>query len=341
MSTVRRRTHVRFLAALGGSLVCARALLGCGARTGLLVLEGRDAEAAIPDSQVRVARDAAVDATADVQPDTSIDVVEDLPSIDVIPADVVVVGCVDAGSTLIYLMTSTQELLSFFPPTLEITDLGPIECPTSASPNSMGVDRQGTAYVNFTDGTLFQVSTSNVACVSTNFNLPASFATHFGMGYVGNPADGGDLLHVAADFEGTSGTTPSILATIDTTSFALNEIGNFEPNPILAPELTGTGDGRLFTFSANPGDPASSLVTQVDPNTAEELASSVVPGVSPGSDYAFAFYGGKFYIFTSEDGQTTQINLFDPVSQTATLVANTQQGQAVVGAGVSTCAPMR
>ena len=59
--------------------------------------------------------------------------------------------------------------------------------------------------------------------------------------------------------------------------------------------------------------------------------------------YAFAHWGGVFYIFqstTDNGGQlTSQVLRFNPVDGTATPVVNNSPYQ-VVGAGVSTCAPV-
>jgi hypothetical protein len=256
----------------------------------------------------------------------------------VTPADVVVVGCIDAGATEIYLVTAQNELLSFYPPTATFTDIGMLDCPSMSNPNSMGVDRTGTAYVNFEDGTLFQVSTATAACAATPFAPGQNGFMQFGMGYVGNPADGGDLLHVASDFAGSS-----TLATIDTMSFLLSPVAPFGPNPVSSPELTGTGDGRLFAFYLDPSDPSqsSSLISQIDPLTATEIASSSLPGLVPGMDYAFAFWGGDFYVFTSSDGVSSQVTRFSPADGSVMVVTQTASGQAIVGAGVSTCAPMQ
>jgi hypothetical protein len=321
----------------GGALLIAHAILACGSRTGLFVLNEADARppdppdsASAPDTTIDVAVDSGVDAS-DTSPDA-------LPPIDVHPADVVVVGCLDAGATEIYLVTAQNEMLSFYPPTTTLTDIGPLDCPSTASPNSMGVDRVGTAYVNFADGTLFQVSTASAACAATPFAPGQDGFEVFGMGYVGDPADGGDTLHVASDFAGASD-----LATIDTSSFVLSPIGPFGPGIVQSPELTGTGDGRLFAFYVDPNDPTqtSSLISQIDPLTAQEIASSPLPGLLPGMDYAFAFWGGDFYIFTSTDGNSSQVTRFSPSDGSMTVVLQTPFGQAIVGAGVSTCAPMQ
>jgi hypothetical protein len=56
----------------------------------------------------------------------------------------------------------------------------------------------------------------------------------------------------------------------------------------------------------------------------------------PDDAYAFGFWGGDFWVFTS-DGTFTQVTQFDPTSGAET--AATTYDDVIVGAGVSTCAP--
>jgi hypothetical protein len=57
--------------------------------------------------------------------------------------------------------------------------------------------------------------------------------------------------------------------------------------------------------------------------------------VDRGTGWAFAFWGGDFWIFTTPGPQNTWH--YDPATKTANIVAH--YSDAVVGAGVSTCAP--
>ena len=79
--------------------------------------------------------------------------------------------CPDADATLVYLVSAQNELFSFYPPTVTFTSIGTLVCPArpNETPFSMAVDRKGKAYVVFTDGNLFQVSTSTAACIATPF----------------------------------------------------------------------------------------------------------------------------------------------------------------------------
>jgi len=109
--------------------------------------------------------------------------------------------------------------------------------------------------------------------------------------------------------------------------------------PIPGPELTGTGAGQLFGFYTNP-DPTGtgSHIVQIDPSTGVLLMDYPLQVGMPNDAWAFAYWGGVFWVFTSPapGGQTT-VTRFDPVTRSETTA--TTLGATVVGAGVSTCAP--
>jgi hypothetical protein len=317
----------------------------CGARTPLFVLDAPPVDAAVADDNfARHSIDAPVFVDTLPPPeDISLDA---LPPIDVAPVpDVFIDDCPDPGATLVYVVGESNTLYSFYPPTAQFMPLGVLVRPTTAAacpdgspiePFSMAVDKQGTAYVVFCDGELFQVSTKTAACVSTPYMPGQDGITTFGMGFVGNSSGTGDTLYVAPD----NGAGASQLATIDTNTFLLSLIGTFEPETVTKAELSGTGDGRLFAFynaTDNLGE-VSSAVAQVDPTNAMVVANNVLTGVPQGQGWAFAFWGGKFYLFTAPAGGTT-VTEFDPTTLEQTTVAST--GDIIVGAGVSTCAPMQ
>jgi hypothetical protein len=306
--------------------------LACGSKTGLLVGEP-DAEApdAGPDAIIIRHPDA-----APVEEDAA-EVEEDaLPPIDVTPPPPFN-DCPDAAATLIYLITEGNQLLSFYPPTATFsTIIGNISCPSSSTPFSMAVDRNGIAYIVFQDGQLFEVDTQapSLPCQATGFVAgQQGFSTAFGMGFSHNSGDAGETLYVAS---GSSTGAPGLpqLATIDARSFALQVVGAF--NPVIDnTELTGTGAGDLFGFYATD---AGSGIAQIDKANAQVFAESPLPGVFQGRGWAFAFWGGDFYTFTAPSGGTV-VTRFRPSDKSIVPVAQTPQ--LVVGAGVSTCAPQR
>ena len=295
------------------------ALAACGSRTALIVDEPLDS--GIADARPDV-RDSGRD-VADSGPDSP------LPPIDATKPDVPPPNdCPDADATLVYLVSSNNDLMSFFPPSLSFKTIGKLACPNTggATPFSMGVDRKGSAYVVFTNGNLYRVSTATAACVATSFQSGPMGFTTFGMGFAGDNT--GEQLYVAQS------DSPSLgLATIDTMSYKLGFVGKFNPE-IPRTELTGTDDGRLFGYWPNVNGPGGSLA-QIDRKTAQVTGVNALKTGSAQDAFAFAFWGGVFWIFTGT-GSTT-VTKYDLQNQSETAVTSTSA--LIVGAGVSTCAP--
>ena len=326
----------------------AAGFLACGSRTGLLVpgegeepFDGSTGPVGDDDSG-QTARDAGPDAT---------EVRDALPPIDVtVPVDAFN-SCPDAGATLVYVVSEENELLSFYPPTAQFTPIGLLDCPVriqqspAPTPFSMAVDRTGIAYVLYSDGELFRVSTATATCRATAFqaNEPG-FSTTFGMGFSHDATGTGETLYIAS---GGDQVTPR-LATIDTRTFALDVVGALRPS-IGSAELSGTGAGDLFAFfstrGATPCDNMArgsnctdSAIGQLDKATGRVTGQSVLTGSPQGTAWAFAFWGGDFYTFTAP-GAGTVVNRFNPVDGSFVTVA--RRSDFIVGAGVSTCAPAR
>ncbi len=353
---------------------------GCGSRTGLLVLDelpdeadeaGVDASDATAPEDTTVAEDAAFDAPPDVtedraldagmdaQPDVTVDAVADVV-IDVLPPIDVArprpVACQEAGaaSTLIYLVTSQNDLWSFYPPSLSFSRIGHLNCPTADTPFSMAVDQAGIAYVLYSDmmsnGHLFRVSTATARCQATTFAIDQEQFHTFGMGYSQNPSGVGETLYIASDEDADSG-IPARLGLIDTTAFAVHTVGAFVPQ-ISSAELTGTGAGDLFAFYALNPDPDGQAVSgppsaigQIDKANGHLLGQTVLPNVAQGCGWAFAFWGGDFYAFVAPPAPGGKC---DPLPFSVVWRYRPSDGtqeeiykfnETIVGAGVSTCAP--
>ncbi len=315
--------RLKWLWALGVGFAFA----ACGSRTGLLFDESEpDAGAdAAPDVSHH---DAGKDAKADHK--------DALPPIDASVPDVVKPNnCTDAAITLIYLFSDLGELLSFDPATLTLTDIGKVDCPTNATPNSMAVDHLGVAYANFvayegstlTQGEIWKLSTANAKCTSTSYSPQFNFLK-FGMGFVGDN-DGGENLYIA-----NTEVSQATLARVILPSMKLELEGTLNP-PVANCELTGRSDGQLFAFCIQNG---GSRLVQVDPQTATVVAEDKLTVGNTSNSFAFAFWGGKFWIFTGVTGQGSSITEYDPATHSETLVKTTSQ--TIVGAGVSTCAPI-
>lgn len=283
--------------------------LACGARTALIVPEYEDAS---------------VDGSPDVRDgarDRGMDAPEEPPEF----PDVPIIGmCPDAGETLVYLLGASNELYSFYPPTLTFHNIGTIGCTGNSTPNSMAVTRTGIAFTSFHDGNLFQISTLNAACKPTTYVPNQHNWITYGMGYVAAP-DGGETLYVGGR------SPPGGLGSIDTTTFKLNFIANFNPLESDICELTGTGSGELYGYCPQGNN---SHLIQIDPATAKVLSSHTF-SFDIGNAYAFAFWGGDFWIFHGS-GQST-VTKYDPLTKMESTA--TTAPILIVGAGVSTCAP--
>jgi hypothetical protein len=321
MRKLRRLTLVLLLAA-------------CGSRTGLPIDDSSligsiDTDAGNNNNGKKDGSTADVDAGD----------LDALPGLDVTPTpDVVRNDCPDAAATLIYVVSETNELYSFFPTDGTFTLIGNLTCPAPAgdTPFSMAVNRTGIAYVVFSpSGNLYRVSTATAACAPTPYHSGQAGFSTYGMGFSTDFLGPTETLYVAGDSNGS-------LASINTTNFALSLIGPFNP-AIDGAELTGTGDGRLYAFYAKGTlqNPGPMYIGEIDKAKANVVAETLLPGVDRGGGWAFGYWGGDFYTFTAPAGQgtPTTVQRFRPSDGSVTTVANIPQ--TIVGAGVSTCAPQQ
>jgi hypothetical protein len=327
-SDVLTARWLAFFAPVAAALAVASA---CGSRTGLLVPPPHDASADVEP-------DVAPDVGPDVPEEPGMDASEEdaLPPLDVIEEPINI--CPDAGSTLIYLITTANVLMSFYPPTATFMTIGTINCPDPTNPFSMAVDRtSGLAYVEFESGNIYRVTTTSPpACSPTPFvSGQGNYPTTFGMGFAANAVDAStpETLYVAGDIGNVVQMGQGLLASIDTTTFKLTQIGQFNP-VINGVELTGTGSGELFAFYATNG--GSAAIGQIDRTTAQVIGQANLPGVTVAGGWAFAFWGGDFYTFTGASSIVTRYRPSD-----GTIVQVAQTSLEIVGAGVSTCAPQQ
>lgn len=265
-------------------------------------------------------------------------------------------SCADAGK-YIFLFDKSDTLLRFDPTIADpsaITIVGPMQCASDqVVPNSMAVDREGRGWalygnwvstpqqydcagvflVDLGDGHC--LGKSQVVCGSSGFNA-------FGMAFVGNPAGLDDTLYLA------NYVTPS-LGKVDLSTGQIANLGTLPGSC----ELTGDAKGELWGFF--PGDwlkkqPAELL--ELDPSNGQTLSTVPLPQIGaltpdaaaypfPGaSDYATAFWGGYVYVFFYMDGYDSSTNVWkiSPSGSVQKYISNT--GWHIVGAGVSTCAPV-
>ena len=84
-----------------------------------------------------------------------------------------------AATDYVYVLSAENELYSFAPNLKKFTLIGTLGCQTAMQPNSMAVDRNANAYVNYfgpAGGVIYKVSTTDASCGSAPVvNLPAGW----------------------------------------------------------------------------------------------------------------------------------------------------------------------
>jgi hypothetical protein len=294
---------------LAGLSVIATAL-SCGGRTGLPIVDERAAE--LPDAGA--VRDGAPDSPMDAP----------LPQPDAIPA-----GC-DAGAQFVLLLSAEREIYRFDPLTLAVERLASVGCHPNLT--SMTVARSGIAYVSSSDGQLFSVVPESGECAALPFDSSQLSFTRFGMGFVADDVPRGESLFIAQQL-----TEAHNISVIDLDSFELRLIGQFDP-PLPPLELTGSGDGRMFGFHVASATAPARLI-EIDKQTAALGAGVEIPIGESYRGFDFAFWGGDFYLFVTLVGELDAAVLrYSPVESSVVTLGRIPP--IVIGAGVSTCAPL-
>jgi len=245
-------------------------------------------------------------------------------------------GCSD-DAKLIYVVDQAKHLLQFDPKTKAFKDLGILPCSSSSTPFSMGIARDASAWILYGNGELFHVDTkNNLACTKSAWVPNTQGELKFGMGFSTDQAGGtSDTLFISGGSSPDSGST-SKLAKLDTGSFQATPIGTVTGWP----ELTGTGNAELWGFF--PGGEAR--IEKIDKANGAALATYRTSRLDdPWDDptaWAFAFHGGFFWVFLqkSTDGET-HVYQYDAMNG-AYIGTTDSGGRKIVGAGVSTCAPV-
>ncbi len=273
-------------------------------------------------------------------------------------------SCTADGVDLVYVVDEQNDFLSFDPRKLPgdpFTLIGTLNCPTQGQsiqqpppldptpmPFSMSVDRDGTAWVLYTSGELFEVSLTTAACTAANNTVGAGGMDLFGMGFVTDTAGGTtEKLYMAGGNDDPS-QTPRQLGYDDTHAGNLTPsvVGTIAASSDYSPELTGTNEGKLYGFFPNLSTPA--FVQEIDKTNGGSIGTTWPLGASglgdTVTDWAFAQWGGTFYIFVT----TADIN-GNNRNSTVRAIDRTTGNYSVIlqnltyfidGAGVSTCAPV-
>lgn len=243
--------------------------------------------------------------------------------------------CAVQDAELIYVVDSSSRLLSFDPRKLPgdaLHVIGRLRCTGGSTPNSMAIDRKGVAWLGYQNGKIYRASIVDAKCDPKGWKPAGDTTRVFGMGFVTKgPRTEEELLFVAGGID-----DPQFrFATIDTEQKTWNPIGKVSIRS--HPELTGTSEGKLYAYFPTPG---RGFVQELDRSNGDAIGPrwKLPDGGGAVDSYAFAHYGGVFYVFTTVEGRSG-IHAIHKQTGKVELVDGSI-GYEIVGAGVSTCAPL-
>lgn len=229
-------------------------------------------------------------------------------------------------SDLVYVVErDNAEMYLFDPATLAVDYVGKLSCAGGSSPNSMGVARDGVAYVRYSDDRVYEVDLETLACTNTSYNEP-SFGS-FGMGYATDDADTWrDQLYVANERQ---------VAKLDTSTWSLTTVGTLPSQS----ELTGNADGELWAFLPLERPAQLRRIDQVSGSALETVNVQGFPDPGNIDAFAFATWDGDFFLFVREYGMGNSTDVYQVQPDGTSTKVVSRMGFDIVGAGVSTCAP--
>jgi hypothetical protein len=262
-------------------------------------------------------------------------------------------NCSEAAK-LVYLVADNGHMLSFDPKTTPptLTDLGALnQCPITAGeqPFSMGVDRNAIAWVlaaksdivTQSGSGLYRVDINNgLSCTKSAMAMNQQGFNLFGMGFVTNASGSTlDTLWVAGG-AGPGDGTGARLGTVDMTTFQITPMNTMSGWP----ELTGNSKAELWGFFP---DATAPKIAKIDKATGAENPSYPLSALAGEPNaWAFAYWGGDFWVFLSK-GLETETTVYHVEGDNGTvlnhwLTSGLLGGGSykIVGAGVSTCAPI-
>ena len=268
--------------------------------------------------------------------------------------------CGGGEEALIYVIDRDNGLSKFNPRDMSFGAALPISCASdSVRPFSMSVDQAGMAWVLFrnparpTETWIDTVNTTTGACTGSRITPPSPLE-YFGMGFANNAGvetlfvSGGTYLELMnVGFPGGEEMYPASLYRLDSSASSAALSGRL----VGWPELTGNANGELFAFFAPKTDAISGMlsrvgrVAQLDRSTGAETNSYSLTAMTGDfeSKYAFAYWGGRLYIFIKQYGTDgSEVWRFDlpPAGDGSVTKIIPDAGRIIVGAGVSTCAPV-
>ncbi|MBU1244980.1 putative metal-binding motif-containing protein [Myxococcota bacterium] len=234
--------------------------------------------------------------------------------------------CPDEMKLVYVIERDNKDLYTFDPATLTFSLVGTLGCGGGNTPGSMGIARDGNAWVLFSDETLYEVDTETAACTQTPYSDASTGFGAFGMGFSSDSAGSVDETLFVANAD--------TLGVLDRTNWTISERGAMSSQA----EVTGKANGELWAIL-----PLEARMVRLDKANADELETYELanfPDPMNIDTFAFAHWGGSLWVFIRESGMgnTTDIYQFDE-NHTFSRVRQ-DIGFTIVGAGVSTCAPI-
>jgi hypothetical protein len=262
-------------------------------------------------------------------------------------------GCA-TGAQYIYTVDENNHFFRYnpaLPKGQRYMDLGVLNCPSTgtcpnglgtgpATPFSMGVDRNAIAWVLYCDGSLFRVDiNNNIACTATSFAKNQAGFEVFGMGFSADAAMSmSETLFISG---GASANIDMGSAQFGKIAFPAMNVSSVGTVAAGWPELTGTGDAELWGFF--PSDTGTPRVAKLNKGSGADLTSYNVTGVvGMPQAWAFGFWCDGFYIFLKRatDASTIVYHVTRATGMPDPQPFDDTPGHTIVGAGVSTCAPI-
>lgn len=278
----------------------------------------------------------------------------------------------------IYVLTRNSHLVRFDPETVTFDQAIPL-CPeVGYQAMAVSIDRSATAWVLFENGLLYRATVDDGVCTVTDSELLYPTADRYwwgtSMSFVSDSDGSTDetLFYSTSDaaHDGSLGNGQCYWRETDGEGLGCAaRVGTLETDTgsvALLPEsiasvwhlrLTGTGSGELWGLwvdgepwdEVNPEPSSYPVIGQIDKHTGAiisqmELTELEDLGYWWWNDWynggGLAFWGGWFYLFMRPaDSLSTRIWRFDPETEVLEEVMH-ESGLDIVGAGVSTCAPV-
>jgi hypothetical protein len=261
--------------------------------------------------------------------------------------------CDAAGVKLIYVVDVDYNFLSFDPGNGNVfRRIGELDCPAGdtwpdfgdgpGTPFSMSVDRNGTAWVLYSSGEIFHVSTADASCTETDWNPGEDGYQLFGMGFVAD-TDGGDTEKLFIAGGAVDDLGAGNLAWIDPADLTEVHLAGELSSGTYNPELTGTGAAEIYAYTPSTFESKVARLNRADGTIAQEWTLEGLGISNEITAWAFAHWGGKFYTFVTtkdlNDDLNSQVWELDPADGMSHRILQNLDFQ-IVGAGVSTCAPI-